>query len=239
MSRLLCIFLALSTCRAEIIRLLCFFLALSTCRAEIIDRVAVVVGNRVITESEILREIRLTAFLNGAPLDFSSASKRKTAERLVEQRLIRIEADSSLYPPPEPDAVETLWKEVQSKFASPARYQEELLRAGITEEELKAHLQRQLTTLRFLEFRFRPGIQVGEDEMSKYFSQRLAPELKKKHPEMEFSLDDYRAEVEQALVDEMVDKASGAWLKGARDRTRIEFRAAAFASEPKRQEASR
>src|SRR5262249_49424474 len=64
-------------------------LVLCAGRAEIIDRVAVVVGNRVITESEILREVRLTAFLNGAPLDFSAASKRKTAERLVEQRLIR------------------------------------------------------------------------------------------------------------------------------------------------------
>src|SRR5438046_1912632 len=102
-----------------LMKVLLLFFALAACRAEIIDRVAVVVGNSVITESEILREIRLTAFLNGEPLDFSPASKRKTAERLVEQRLIRIEADSSLYPPPEPDAVETQWKEVQSKFASP------------------------------------------------------------------------------------------------------------------------
>ena len=57
--------------------LLYLFLTLGVCRAEIIDRVAVVVGKRVITESEIVREIRLTAFLNGAPLDFSAASKRR------------------------------------------------------------------------------------------------------------------------------------------------------------------
>src|SRR6476660_4088835 len=59
------------------------FLASVLCRAEIIDRIAVVVGNRVITESEILREIRLTALLNDEPLDFSAVSKRKTADRLV------------------------------------------------------------------------------------------------------------------------------------------------------------
>ena len=216
--------------------LLCVLLLLCAGRAEIIDRVAVVVGNRVITESEILREVRLTAFLNGAPVDFSAASKRKTAERLVEQRLIRNEMDSSLYPLPEPEAVDEMAKDLQSKFPNRERYEQELQRAGIAEEDLKAHLRRQLITLRFLEFRFRPGIQVGEDEVNKYFNDRLAPELKKAHPGTEFALDDYREQVEQALIGEMVDKASDTWLKGARDRTRIEFRAAAFAPEPPRRE---
>ncbi len=214
----------------------CVLLLVCAGRAEIIDRVAVVVGNRVITESEILREVRLTAFLNGAPLDFSADSKRKTAERLVEQRLIRNEMDSSLYPLPEPEAVDEMAKDLQGRYPSRARYEQELERAGITDEDLKAHLRRQLITLRFLEFRFRPGIQINEDEVNKYFNERLTPELKKAHPGMEFSLDDYREQVEQALIGELVDKASDAWLKAARDRTRIEFRAAAFAPEPPRPE---
>lgn len=233
MYKLLCAFLVLVGHR-----LLYIVLCLAACRAEIIDRVAVVVGNRVITESEIQREIRLTAFLNGAPLDFSAANKRKTAERLVEQRLIRNEMESSLYPLPAPDAVEELAKDVQSRFPSRERYQQELQRAGIAEVDLQAHLLRQLITLRFIEFRFRPGVQIGEDELNNYFHQRLAPELRKAHPEREFSLNDYRAQVEQALVGEIVDKASDTWLKGARERTRIEFRAAAFTADPARQEAS-
>src|SRR5436309_13062632 len=97
-------------------RLPCVLLLLCAGRAEIIDRVAVVVGNRVITESEILREIRLTAFLNGAALDFSAASRRRTAERLVEQRLIRNEIESSRFPEPAPDAVQQTWQDVRSRF---------------------------------------------------------------------------------------------------------------------------
>jgi peptidyl-prolyl cis-trans isomerase SurA len=220
-------------------RLLCVFLTIIASQAEIIDRVAVVVGNRVITESEILREIRLTAFLNGEPLDFSPASKRKTAERLVEQLLIRNEIASSRYPDPAADAADQMLKEVQGKFPTRAQYEQELQRAGINEEELKAHMQRQLITLRFIEFRFRPGIQIGEDEMSKYFNQRLGPELKKTHPEMEFLLNDYRAEVEEALAGELVDKASGAWLKEVRDHTRIEYRPGVFAPDAVGQKAGK
>lgn len=212
--------------------LLLVLLASLACRAEIIDRIAVTVGNGVITETEILREIRLTAFLNGEPLDFSPASKRKTAERLVEQRLIANEISSSLYPLPTDAAAQEMLKQIKDRFPNPAFYQEELLRVGVTEDELKAHLARQLATLSFLDFRFRPGIQIGEDEIGKYFAERLAPELKKAKPGGQFSLNDFRSQVREALIGERMDKASDAWLKQARDRTRIEFRPEAFAAEP-------
>ena len=54
-------------------------------QAEIIDRIAVRVGTEVITDSEIVREIRLTAFFNSEPVQMSAQQKRKTAERLIEQ----------------------------------------------------------------------------------------------------------------------------------------------------------
>jgi molybdopterin-biosynthesis enzyme MoeA-like protein len=212
--------------------LLLLFLASIACRAEIIDRIAVVVGNSVITESEILREIRLTAFLNGEPVDFSPIVKRKTAERLVEQRLISNEIAASLYGLPSEAAAQEMLKQIKDRFPNEMVYQEELMRVGITEGELKAHLARQLATLSFLDFRFRPGIQIGEDEIGKYFNDRLTPELKKAKPGGEFSLNDFRSQVREALIGERIDLASDAWLKQARQRTRIEFRADVFASEP-------
>jgi hypothetical protein len=218
--------------------LLLIFVVSLACRAEIIDRIAVVVGNSVITESEILREIRLTAFLNGEPLDFSPVNKRKTAERLVEQRLIANEIGASLYASPSAAASQEMLKQIKDRFPNPAAYQEELMRVGVTEDELKAHLTRQLVTLSFLDFRFRPGIQIDEEEIGKYFNERLAPELKKAKPDGQFPLSDFRSQVREALIGERMDKASDAWLKQAREHTRIEFRADVFASEPK-QEASK
>src|SRR6185436_5742873 len=96
----------------------------------------VVVGNGVITESQIVREIRLTAFQNGEPLDFSGAAKRKMAERLVDQRLIQIENDISLYPPPPAGALDQALAEEKARSSSPAKFQEEMKRTGIDEKEL-------------------------------------------------------------------------------------------------------
>src|SRR5450432_3413792 len=52
--------------------------------AGVVDRVAVVVGDTVITESEVLDELRLTEFLNSQPPDTRPEQRRAAAERLVD-----------------------------------------------------------------------------------------------------------------------------------------------------------
>jgi len=49
-------------------------------RAEIIDRVAVSVGNRVITTSDLDRQLRVAAFQDGVKPDFSPAARSAAAE---------------------------------------------------------------------------------------------------------------------------------------------------------------
>src|SRR5688572_25991518 len=91
-------------------------LAAAVCGGEIIDRVAVTVGPSVITESELRRELRITAFLDGRELDLGSAAKRAAGDRLIDQRLIRREIETSRYPvSSDPEAIERLLQEVRAK----------------------------------------------------------------------------------------------------------------------------
>ena len=70
--------------------------------AAVIDRIAVVVGRNVITETELLREVRLVEFLNNQPLDVSPAARRAAAERMVDQQLIAGEMKLSDFAMPAP-----------------------------------------------------------------------------------------------------------------------------------------
>src|SRR5438552_3737877 len=91
--------------------------------AAVVDRVAVVIGKTVLTESEVQREVRLTAFLNKQPLDLSAAQRRAAAERLVDQELIRSEMKVSNFaeaPAAEADAI--LKKFVSGQYTNPAQY---------------------------------------------------------------------------------------------------------------------
>ena len=200
---------------------------------EIIDRIAVTVGASVITESEVMREVRLTAFLNGEPPNFTPESKRKTAERMVEQRLILNEFETSRYPVPGPEAVDEMMQNLRSEqFRNADQYSNGLKALGLTEDELKAHFLRQIITLRFIEFRFRPGVQVTDVESETYFLTKLLPELKKARPNSEFSLDEYREQAEEALIDERIDREADQWLKTSKARTRIVFRPELFRAGP-------
>ncbi len=195
-------------------------LACGLLRGEIIDRIAVSVGNAVITQSEIEQEIRITAFLNNEPADFSAEARRKAAERLVEQKLVRREITLSRYPVPPASDAEPGLKRLMARYPNAGAFQNALEKYGIGERELMDHLLWQLTLLRFVDVRFRPGVQVSDQEVREYFEKKLAPAAA--------SLDDVREKIQEVLVSERVDRDLDQWLKLARQRVGVEYRKDAF-----------
>jgi hypothetical protein len=197
-------------------------------RAGIIDRIAVTLDNQVITESELAQEIRLTAFLNAAPPEFSSETRKRAADRLIEQKLIRREVQLGRYQGPGKDEVETMLKQIQTeRFRSPADYRQALEKCDLTDEDLKAHLRWQLTLLRFIDARFRPGVQVTDDEIRAYYESELA-KLEKADPGTKPKLEDLRDQIRDTLINQRVDQQLDEWLAAARRRTRIQFHPEAF-----------
>ena len=64
----------------------------------VLDRIAVTVGRQVITESDVILDLRVDAFLDQKPVDISGDQKRRAADRLVDQMLILTEATLSRVP---------------------------------------------------------------------------------------------------------------------------------------------
>ena len=195
--------------------------------AEIIDRIAVSVGSRVITETDLDREIRITAFLNSAPLrsrlSNEKLNKRETAERMVDQTLVRSELEASRYLPPSAADTEAALQEEKARFGNDAAYRRALAEYGVSEDDLKARLMWQLTLVRFIGVRFRPGIQIGDEEIRKYFDDQVRAGLMQAHPGRTPSVDDSRAGIEQTLISQAANQQVEQWLKEARRRTHIQY----------------
>jgi len=198
-------------------------------RADIIDRIAVTLDSQVITESEVLLEIRLTAFQNGTPPDFKPEAKRQAAGRLIEQKLIRKEIEVGRYVQPNSADVDPMLKQIEAqRFHSPEEFRHGLETYRVSVEDLRAHLLWQLALLRFIDVRFRPRIQITEQDIQQYFDQKL-PELEKQAgPEQKIHLDDLRDKIQDALTDERVDQQLNDWLTETRKHMRIEFHPEAF-----------
>jgi hypothetical protein len=204
-------------------------LAAVSLHGEIIDRIAVSVGNRVIATSDLDRQIRVSAFLNGTKPDWGASARRAMAERMVEQTLIRKELETSNYPVPGGDEVEPGFQAFRARLHPiAAEFAGALAEAGIAEQDLKAELLWQLTLTRFLDLRFRPGVQVTAGDIQQYFDAVVAPLARAAHPGQPVELEDYRGEIETKLTGERADREMDRWLKDARRRTVVVTHEEAF-----------
>ncbi len=180
-------------------------LLLCAAQAAVLDRVAVTVGKDVITQSEVLQELRLTDFLNQAPLDLGPAARREAAERMVDQDLVRTEMTlENFVTAPPANIDQTLREFKQAHFRTHAQYLASLQKYGVTEDELKRYLLWQVTALRFTDQRFRAGAPppVAGGKAPNQADRQAQPE-----------------KTSDASVDEQLDT----WLKQTRAQTKIQF----------------
>jgi hypothetical protein len=204
---------------------LIFPLAAFLANAIVVDRIAVTVGNQVITETEILREITLTAFLNGEKPSFTPENKRKAAEREVEQKLIRREMELGHYPEGADEDAAELLDTTAKNVGSEEELERQLAELGLTVRDLEQHLLWQLTLVRFIDLRFRPAIQVTAQDVQQYYTREFLP---KQEPGQQVSLSEVREQILQSLTAQRADQQLDEWLKHAKAITRIEYKKEAF-----------
>jgi len=193
-------------------------LAALSAGAETLDRIAVTVGRHVISQHDILQDLRIAAFIDGKAPDFSVDQKRKAAERLVDQYLVLQDATETRVPPP-PDAdVAGLLTPIKARYTSDQEYRAALAQAQIGEAELAAQLLAGLRMLRYTDLRFRPEVQLSEETLRAYYNKLNPPQT------FEASLGD----IEKLLTDQQTMQALDRWLEMARSEVAIVYREGAF-----------
>jgi parvulin-like peptidyl-prolyl isomerase len=191
-------------------------------RGEIVDRIAASVGNRVITASDLDRQLRVAAFQDGVQPDFSPARKRAAVQAMIEQKLIQTEMANSRYPLPDPAELAPLIEQFKKEhFKDDPQYRAALAEYGITEEDFKELLLWQRTLLLFIQVRFETGVQLGAQDVEEYFTNTVKPAAEAAHPGQSVSLEDYRDQIERTLTGQRADKDMDTWLREVRKRTNV------------------
>ncbi len=217
-----------------------------------LDRVAVTIGNYVITESEVEEEVRVTDFLNNQPVDLSQTARRQAAERLIDQHLVKADMQVSEWPQPEASEAAKLEAQViRQKFGgNRGAFEAALKRDGISENQLKQHLLWQLAALRYTEFRFQPGVTEASPALRQQLEaatqRRSAENAQQAHPrgtqpplrlgqtppprtdQTGAPPQPSGAANPQNPVPRTVEQQMDAWLKQARSRARIVYHQEAF-----------
>ena len=195
--------------------------------AEVLDRIAVTVDKRVITVNDIIRDLRVSALLDGSPVDLSIAAKRAAATRLVDRVLLLQEAATSHFD-------QAPGEDMGCRVDPKARYpMEQAFRAALaeyhlTEAELSAHLLDGQSACEFTDLRFGPEVQITEQELRDAYSKFAADWALTHAGQPVPSFESSRNQVEQLLMGQRILEKLDAWLGMARGERKIEYREAAF-----------
>ena len=148
---------------AQFFRLALFLCLTGAAAAGVVDRVAVVVGKTVFTESEVEQEARLTQFESGKPLDLSPVERKQAADQLVDQELLRQEMSATGFEAATLDAAAILRDYRRKHSVSDAQLQASLARYGLTGDALEQRLAWEVTLLHFTDQRFKPLAALSEE----------------------------------------------------------------------------
>jgi hypothetical protein len=213
-------------------RYLMITVLIAAAHAEILDRVAVTVGKHVITEGDILLDLRIAAFLDQKPVDVSGDQKRKTADRLVDQYLLLQEALTSRQPLPTAADAHLLLDQVKAQYATETEYRAALARSSITEEQLSEHLLNGIRALRFADLRFRPEVQLTSDDLREYYDS-MAAQWRRANPAQVPTFEASHDQIEKLLTDQRVTQALDRWLGTTRAETQILYKENVFHEDAK------
>ncbi len=199
-------------------KLLALLLAALCVRAETLDRIAVTVGRHVISEHDILQDMRISAFIDGKAPTFSAQQKRQAAERLVDQYLVLEDATATRVPPPPAADVAGLLTPLKARYTTDQGYRAALAQAQISEAELSEQLLAGLRMLRYTDLRFSPEVQVSEEALRAYYDKLAPPQ----------SFEASRSDIEKLLTNQQTMQALDRWLEIRRGETAIVYREGAF-----------
>lgn len=153
---------------------LAFFLLLSLTTVAFADRILAVVGDEVITESELNKMVRLWRYNPLKRLEFSDKSlseadiKRQALDRLIEEKLLYLKAKEDDITVPV-DAVERRIEEMKSRYKSEEDFIDSLKDAHLTLQELYDLIERQLMVKKVVSKYVRSRIYVNPIEVEKEY----------------------------------------------------------------------
>lgn len=138
--------------------------------AEVIDRIVAVVGDKVITQSEVEEAVFL----------FPGADKESILNGIIERELLLVAAKKETLEVSADelsDAVEKAMLEVQGKFPSDEDYIRELQKAGMSEEDLRTkyakEIEKKMLVQKLIQSKFGKELVVSDVEGLNFYTTNL------------------------------------------------------------------
>lgn len=183
---------------------------------EVVDRIVARVENEVILLSDVRALSRYQQFLDG-----KSETDAQILDRLVDQWIVRTEADVSHSPRPSEVDTDRGLSRVRDSFGSEQEYDARMKQASLSEQDVRAMVASQLYLSNYLDSRFRPAVEIDPKEVEDFYKTAIVPRAKTRGQEPP-TLDAARDAIQEALIQNGINEQAEQWLKESRLRLHVE-----------------
>ncbi|HEV1993626.1 MAG TPA: hypothetical protein VGR03_04790 [Candidatus Acidoferrum sp.] len=183
---------------------------------ETVDRIAARVENDIILLSDIRALSRYQQFLDG-----KSETDAQILDRLIDQWMVRTEADVSRFPRPSDAEIDGSLERLRKSFTSAEQYEARKKQSRLSDSEVRGIVASQLYLSSYLDSRFRPAVQVDSKAIEDFYQNALVPQAKARGQEPP-ALDTAHDLIQEALVQRGINEQAEKWLKESRVRVHIE-----------------
>jgi parvulin-like peptidyl-prolyl isomerase len=199
-----------------------FVMALTFCASiplpaqEVIDRVTARVENDIILLSDVRMLARYQQLVDG-----KSESDAQILDRLIDQWIVRNEAETARFPRPSDEDIARGVERVQKSFTSPEEYEARKKQIGLTDADIRNMVSSQLYLSNYLDSRFRPSARIEPKDVQDFYDKALIPRAQARGQEPP-SLDAARDTIHEALVQRSIDEQAERWLNESRGRVHVD-----------------
>jgi hypothetical protein len=183
---------------------------------EVIDRIAARVENDVILMSDIRGLSRYQQFVDG-----KSEPDEQLLDRLIDQWIVRTEAEASRFPQPSEADINLGMEHLQRSFASSEEYESRKKESGLSDAEVRRMVVAQLYLSNYLDSRFRPSVQIDSKAIENFYQTAVIPRAQARG-QAPPALAAARDFIQEALVQRGINEQAARWLKESRARLHVD-----------------
>ncbi|HKF51884.1 MAG TPA: hypothetical protein VKB26_06200 [Candidatus Acidoferrales bacterium] len=180
-----------------------------------IDGIAARIGNDVLTDSEVRQLADYQKLVEGKAQD-----RTKVVGELVDQWVVETDALASKFPHPTAADVSLEFQALLKQFPSREQFQARLVQIGLTQDQVRQVIERQLYYIRFLNYKFLAATQVTSAQIQSYYQQDLVPQFQKRGVSVP-PMSQVETQIRQLLTQEEINEKAAQWLEEAKARLRI------------------
>jgi hypothetical protein len=184
---------------------------------QVVDRVVARVEGDILLLSD-LRELGQLQQLSGAKPEPES----KRLEELIGQWIIEREAKSARFDEPTDAEVDAALAQMEKSLGGESAFDVRLKEVGLSTSALRKLLRREIFFSRYLDYKFRPAVQVDEAAEQHYFDTEFVPALIARG-EKAPSLNSVREQIHELLMQRDISARADQWLADSRAQLKVEI----------------